>query len=105
MGSECSPARVMFLSLPGQQLSSRTQTAQRWIGVPASVLIVSMATLVHAYTGIKLLLLLVCALGFAVNVCLDRVHLVVYPRLVWFYLSIAVVGVVWAVVGLLHPYN
>jgi O-Antigen ligase len=84
---------------------ARSQTMERWITGPAVMLIVSMATLVHAYLVVKLLLMAVFILAFAVNVFLRRIGIVVYRRLVWFYLCIAVIGIVWAMVGLLHPSN
>jgi hypothetical protein len=73
--------------------------------VPAVMLIVSMATLVHAYFLIKVSLIVVFLLAFALNVFLRRIDIVVYQRLVVFYLCIAIIGIVWAIVGFLYPSN
>jgi hypothetical protein len=69
------------------------------------MMIVSMATLVQSYVAIKLFFLTVFLLAFVVSVYLRRTRIVVYRRLVWFYVWIGVAGVVWALVGLVHPAN
>lgn len=84
---------------------ARSQTTERWVAGPAIMLIVAMATLVHAYLVVKVSLIAVLFLAFAVNVFLRRTGIVVYRRLVLFYLCIVVIGIVWAIVGLLHPSN
>jgi hypothetical protein len=78
---------------------------ERWIVGPAVMLIVSMATLVQSFVAIKIFILALFLLAFMVNIALRRARIVVYRRLVWFYLWICVAGVVWACVGLLHPGN
>lgn len=67
--------------------------------------IASMATLMRSFLGIKLVFLALFLLAFLVSVYLRRTRIVVYPRLVWFYLWIGLAGLVWAFVGLLHPGN
>src|SRR6266576_2716393 len=77
----------------------------RWITWTAVMFIASMATLMRAYLVIKLFFLVLFLLAFLVNIYLKRTRIIVYPRLVWFYLWISVAGLVWGVVGLLHPGN
>jgi hypothetical protein len=77
----------------------------RWITGSAVMFIASMATLVQSYVAIKLFFLALFLLVCMVHVYLRRTRIVVYRRLVWFYLWIGVAGLVWAFVGLLHPAN
>jgi hypothetical protein len=78
---------------------------ERWITWTAVMSIVSMATLVQSYVVIKLFFLGLFLLAFMVNAYLRRTHVVVYRRLVWFYVWVGLAGVVWAIVGLLRPAN
>jgi hypothetical protein len=84
---------------------ARSLWGDRWLTVPATMLIVSMATLVRSYLAIKLVFLALFLLAFMVSLALRRTRIIVYRRLVWFYLWIGLAGVVWAIVGLLHPAN
>lgn len=76
-------------------------TPVRW---PAILLIASLATLVQAYLPVKLVLLL-SFLGVALWSGLRKRQFVVYPRLIVFYLVLALAGIVWAWVGFLHSGN
>jgi hypothetical protein len=67
--------------------------------------IASMATLMQSYLLIKLFFLGLFLLAFTVDVYVRRTRIVVYRRLVWFYACIGMAGVVWALVGVLHPNN
>jgi hypothetical protein len=78
---------------------------QKWINWSAVMFIVSMATLVQSYLAIKLFFLAIFLVTFLVNIYLFRTRIAVYPRLVWFYARIGLAGIVWAIVGLLHPTN
>src|SRR5580704_4502314 len=90
----------------GYEMDLRSSTqGERWIVGPAVMLIASMATLVQSFVAIKFFFLTLFLLAFMVNIALRRTRIVVYRRLVWFYLWIGVAGVVWACVGLLHPGN
>ena len=80
-------------------------SGERWITVPAVMSIASMAVLVRSYLGIKLVFLALLFLGFMVSVYLKGTRVVLYRHLVWFYVWIALGGVVWAIVGALHPAN
>ncbi len=84
---------------------NRPFEGERWIAWLAILMIVSMATLVRAYVVIKLFFLALFLLAFLVSVYLRRTRIVVYPRLVWFYVWISLAGVVWAFVGVLHYRN
>jgi hypothetical protein len=84
---------------------SQSPIGERWITVTAVMFIASMATLVRSYLAIKLLVLALFLVAFLVSVYLRRTRIVVYRRLVWFYLWIGVAGVVWTIIGLLHPAN
>ena len=59
----------------------------------------------RAYLVIKLCFLALFLLAFLVNIYLGRNRIIVYRRLVWFYLWISMAGLVWGFVGLLHPSN
>jgi hypothetical protein len=82
-----------------------TSMVDRWTTWTAVMFIASMGTLLQSYLTIKLFFLALFLLASLVNVYLRRTRIVVYRRLVWFYLWIGVAGVVWAIVGLLHPAN
>lgn len=84
---------------------ARPPDSKRFVTWTAIMFIASMATLMQSYLAIKLLLLALFLLAFLVKVYLRRTGIVVYPRLVWFYVYIGMAGVVWALVGLLHPSN
>jgi hypothetical protein len=84
---------------------ARSMGGERWIAWTAVLLIASMATLVQSYVAIKLFFLALFLLVFLVNFVLRKMRIVVYRRLVWFYIWIGVAGVVWALVGVLHPGN
>jgi hypothetical protein len=77
----------------------------RWIAGSAVMFIASMATLVQSYVTIKLFFLSLFLFIFLVNFLLRKTRIVVYRRLVWFYVWIGVAGVVWALVGVLSPGN
>ena len=85
--------------------SDRPFGSERWIAWPAILMIASMATLVRSYVAIKLIFMALFLLAFLVKVYLRKTTIVVYPRLVWFYLWIGLAGVVWAFVGVLHYRN
>jgi hypothetical protein len=84
---------------------ARPSDGDRWITVTGVMLIASMATLVRSYLAIKLLFMGLFFLAFLVNTYLKWTRIVVYRRLVWFYLWVGIAGVVWVIVGLLHPAN
>jgi hypothetical protein len=84
---------------------ARPLGGDRWITGTAVMLIASMATLVRSYLAVKLFFLTLFLFVFLVNVYLRRTRIVVYRRLVWFYLWIGVAGAVWAFIGLLHHGN
>ena len=65
---------------------------------------VSMAAFVQSFVVIKLFFLTLFLLTSIVDLVRGKAVLV-YPRLVWFYLTMAVAGVIWAMVGLLHSGN
>ncbi len=71
----------------------------------AIMFLASMATLMRAYLVVKLCFLALFLFAFIANIALKRTEVIVHRRLVLFYLWISVAGVVWAVVGLLHPAN
>lgn len=77
----------------------------RWFAWPAIMMIASMATLVRAYVVVKLFFLALFLLAAIVNVVFSRTRIIVYRRLVWFYVGIGMAGLVWALVGVLHPAN
>jgi hypothetical protein len=72
--------------------------------VAAAMFVISTATLVQSYFVVKLLFLAVFFLAAVVDVVRER-QVVVYPRLVVFYVALSVMGITWAIVGLLHPGN
>jgi hypothetical protein len=84
---------------------SQSRRSERLVTVTAVMFVASMATLMRSFLGIKLFFLTLFLLAFLVNIYLRRTRIVVYRRLVWFYLWIGVAGIVWAIVGLLHPSN
>lgn len=65
---------------------------------------VSMAAFVQSFVVIKLFFLTLFLLTSIVDLVRGKA-VVVYSRLVWFYLTLAVAGVIWAMVGLLHTGN
>jgi hypothetical protein len=67
--------------------------------------VASMATFAQSFVIVKLFLLALFLLTAIVSVALRNTRFVVHPRLVLFYLWIGVAGIVWAIVGLLHPGN
>jgi hypothetical protein len=72
--------------------------------VPAALFVAATATFVQSYVGVKLLFLAVYLVTAVVGVARERKALV-YPRLVVFYVALSVTGIIWAIVGLLHPGN
>ena len=72
--------------------------------LPAVMFMVSMASLVQSFIVLKLFLLTLFLLTSIVDLVRGKAVLV-YPRLVWFYLTLAVAGTIWAMVGLLHSGN
>lgn len=85
---------------------SQWTRGERWITCTAVMFIASMATLMRSFLAVKLFFLVLFLLTFAVNAYRRGTSIVVvYPRLVWFYLWIGLAGLVWAFVGLLHPAN
>jgi hypothetical protein len=80
------------------QIQSRHSLA----GIPSVLFIASMATLVQSYVAIKIAFLALFLFAAVVNGTLQRT-IRVYPRLVFFYLMVAIIGIVWAFVGLLNP--
>ena len=65
---------------------------------------VSMAVFVQSYVAVKLFFLTLFLVTSSVDLVRGKVVLV-HPRLVWFYLTLAVAGIIWAMVGLLHSGN
>jgi hypothetical protein len=88
-----------------QVMAETSNGGERWIAGTAVLFIASMATLVQSYVTIKLLFLSLFLLVFLVNFVLRKTRVIVYRRLVWFYLWIGLAGVIWALVGLLHHRN
>jgi hypothetical protein len=80
-------------------------SGERWITWTAVMFIASIATLVESYLVVKVLFLALFLLAFLANVYLGRTRVIVYRRLVWFYVWIGLAGLVWAIVGALHPAN
>ena len=78
---------------------------ERWITGTAVMLIASMAMLVRSFLAVKLFFMALFVIAVMVNVALGRTRIIIYRRLVRFYLCIGLAGVVWAIVGLLHPAN
>lgn len=72
--------------------------------VAAVMFVTSTATLVQSYIVVKLLFLAVFLVAAFVDVAREQ-KVVVYPRLVVFYVALSVMGIMWAIVGLLHPGN
>jgi hypothetical protein len=64
-----------------------------------------MATLVQSYVAIKLFFLTVFLVSSLVSLFLKRADLVVHGRLVFFYFCVGVVGIAWALVGVLNSHN
>lgn len=83
----------------------RPRLGARWTTLTAVMMIASMATLMRSYIAIKLFFLVLFVLAFIGNVIFRKTRILVYPRLVWFYLLIALAGLIWAFVGVLHPNN
>src|SRR6267378_6047854 len=73
-------------------------------GLPAVLLVASMATFALSFVVLKLLFVVLFLLAAIANGGL-RMSFVVYPRLVAFYLSMSVAGIAWALVGLLNSGN
>lgn len=67
--------------------------------LPAVMFVTSLATFVQSFVVVKLFFLVLFLLASIGDVAL-RKTVVVYPRIVSFYLSISVVGIVWAIVGI-----
>lgn len=78
------------------------QTPAAW---PAVAFLASMATLVRSYLTVKLFFLALFLLAFIFTLALKKAEVVVYLRLVWFYVWIGFAGLMWAIIGLLHPDN
>ena len=74
------------------------------VGVTAVLFMASVAILLQAYVTIKLTFLLAFLVAAVVGVAV-RQRLMVHPRLLAFYLVMAVAGAFWAMVGLFHPGN
>jgi O-antigen ligase/polysaccharide polymerase Wzy-like membrane protein len=72
--------------------------------VPAVVFVASIATFALSLALVKLVFLALFLLAVVVNIGLTRRSLV-YPTLIGFYLSMCIVGIVWAIIGLLNPGN
>jgi hypothetical protein len=83
---------------------SRYGSTRSIASVLAVMSLASMSTFALSFVVVKLLFLTLFLLAAVVNGGLRR-RFVVYPRLVVFYLSICVAGIVWAIVGLLNPGN
>ena len=70
--------------------------------IPSILFIASMMTLVWAYVEIKLAFLGLFFFAALVNGVLTQT-IRVYPRIINFYLVIAITGIVWALVGMINP--
>ena len=88
-----------------QTMSSNHGSYSSVASLPAVMFVASIATLVQSYVLVKLFFLAVFLLTAIVRVALRKTRFAVHPRLVLFYLWIGVAGIVWAIVGLLHPGN
>jgi hypothetical protein len=80
-------------------------SGESWSTLTGVMMIASMATLMWSYVEIKLLFLSLFILTLTVRVVFKRTRIVFYGRLLWFYTWIGTAGVVWALVGVLHPNN
>jgi hypothetical protein len=65
-------------------------------------MVASMATLMRSYIGIKLFFVGLFLLAWLMNFLFRNARFGVPRRLAWFYVWISLVGVTWALVGLLH---
>ena len=72
--------------------------------LPAVMFMVSMASFIQSFVVLKLFFLTLFLLTSIVDLVRGKA-VIVYPRLVSFYLTLAVAGVIWAMVGLLHSGN
>ena len=70
--------------------------------VAAVAFMASMAILLQAFVAVKLAFLLIFLVVAGVGVAV-RGRLVLHPRLLVFYLATTLLGIVWALVGLLYP--
>ena len=71
-------------------------------GTPSVLFIASMATLVQSFVAIKLAFITLFVFAAIVDGAF-RQKIRLYPRLIYFYLVIAIIGIVWAFIGLLNP--
>jgi len=85
--------------------AARPSKTEVWVTASAVLMVASFATLMRAYFFIKLFFLVVFLCGFLLRVFLGNVRVVLYRRLLWFYLLSALAGLVWGLIGLLRPYN
>jgi hypothetical protein len=66
---------------------------------PTALMVAAMATLVQSFVTIKLVFLCLFLLAAATVACLSK-PVPIYPRLMWFYVVLVVLGATWAMVGL-----
>src|SRR2546423_15643561 len=85
-------------------MASSDGSSRSMVSVAAVIFVASTATFVQSYVAVKLFFLAVFLVAAVGGVALER-RVVVYPRLVVFYLALSVMGIIWAIVGLLHPGN
>jgi hypothetical protein len=71
-------------------------------GTPSVLFIASMATFVQSFVAIKLAFITLFVFAAIVDGAF-RAKIRVHPRLVYFYLVIAIIGIIWAFIGLLNP--
>lgn len=81
----------------------KTSRSLQW-SLPGVILVASLATLAQSFADLKLGLLAIFGLFAAAGMALGH-RLPVYRRLLWFYLTVCVIAVVWAFVGILHNGN
>lgn len=78
-----------------------TRLSRAMVSLTAVLFVAITATLLGSHSAVKLALLGLFGLAALVQLCLAG-RFVVYPRLIWFYLTVAVAGIVAAIVGLLN---
>lgn len=90
---------------PYATIANAANPPRLWSTIPGIMFVVAMATLVRSLLAVKLFFLVLFLVTFALDVLRHKTRVAVHLRLVWFYLWIALAGIVWAMIGLLHPGN
>ena len=90
-----------FINRPMRQIITR----QHWsVGLSTILLVATLAVLAQSYTGVKLLFLAFFIIATLVDAG-TRKTIILYPRLLFFYLAMASFGFIWAIIGLSNPTN